>query len=78
MSALVTEQDLSRARRDKAFRQQLMADNLERLLEALRQMREAENPSPQAARQMREGVALAVKLAERLQKTAFGRDPAAA
>ena len=35
MSELVTEDDLARARGDPAFRQQLMADNLDRLLEAL-------------------------------------------
>ena len=32
MSELVSEQDLARARSDAAFRMQLMAGNLERLL----------------------------------------------
>ena len=66
MSDLVSEDDLSRARRDPAFRQQLMADNLERLLGALNKMRRAGSDSPQAAAQVREGVDLAVKLADRL------------
>ena len=73
MSELVNEQDLARARSDAAFRQQLMAGNLERLLQALKQMRKADGPSPQTARQLREGVELAVKLADRLQATAQSR-----
>ena len=70
MREFVTEQDLEHARGGAAFRQQLMTNSLERLLEALKQMRQAEDPSPQSARQLREGVDLAVKLAERLQKIA--------
>jgi hypothetical protein len=73
MSELVSEQDLARARSDAAFRQQLLAGNLERLLAALKQMREADNASPEAARQLREGVDLAVKLADRLQANAQSR-----
>jgi len=41
MSDLVTEDDLARARTDPEFRQQLMADSLERLLEALNEARRA-------------------------------------
>ena len=78
MREFVTEQDLERARGDAAFRQQLMANSLERLLEALKQMRKAEDPSPQAARQLREGVDLAVKLADRLQGAAKSGGPQAA
>ena len=70
MRELVTEQELERARGDAAFRQQLMAGSLERLLEALKLMRQAEDPSPQAAHQLREGVDLAVMLADRLQGAA--------
>ena len=66
MSDLVSEDDLSRARSDPAFRLQLLADNLEVLLAALNKMRRAADPSPQAAAQMREGVDLAVRLADRL------------
>ena len=68
MSDLVSEQDLARARSDATFRTQMMVANLDRLLEALKQMRAAEAASPESDRQMREGVDLAVKLADRLQK----------
>jgi hypothetical protein len=67
MSDLVTEDDLERARTDPLFRQQLMASTLETLLAALNEMREAGGMKPEAARQIREGVDLAVKLADRLQ-----------
>ncbi len=78
MSELVTAEDLTRARGDAAFRQQLLADNLERLLEALKQMRKTNDTSPELLRQIREGVNLAVKLADRLQQTAQSQDPQAA
>jgi hypothetical protein len=73
MSNQVSEDDLARARHDPAFRQQMLADHLERLLDALNQMRRANTDSPQAARQIREGVDLAVKLADRLQQNGPGR-----
>jgi hypothetical protein len=66
MSDLVTDEDLARARSDPEFRHQLMADNLERLLKALNEMRQSNSASPEAARQMREGADLAVKLADLL------------
>jgi len=78
MSGLVTEDDLARARTDAAFRQQLFVDNLERLLEALKVMRKTNAPTPEAARQIREGVDLAVKLADRLQAASQDPDPQAA
>jgi hypothetical protein len=68
MSDLVTDEDIRRARRDPAFRQKMLAENLARLLEALKRMRLQGAESPHAARQMREGVDLAVKLADRLQQ----------
>lgn len=68
MSDLVTEDDLARARTDPEFRQQLMANTLEMLLEALNNMRKAGGIEPEAARQIREGVDLAVILADRLQQ----------
>ncbi len=68
MSTQVSEDDLARARQDPGFRQQMLAEHLERLLDALNRMRRANNDSPQAARQIREGVDLAVKLADRLQQ----------
>jgi len=75
MPEFATEQDLARARSDAAFRQQLLQDNLEWLLDALKKMRRADDPSPESARQMREGVDLAVQLADRLQQTAEDRGP---
>jgi hypothetical protein len=78
MSDLVTEDDIARARSDPEFRQQLMAENLERLLDALNQMRRSADVKPDAVRQIREGVDLAVKLAERLQQNAHNPGPRAA
>ncbi|HEX3859896.1 MAG TPA: hypothetical protein VHV58_09860 [Pseudolabrys sp.] len=78
MSELVSQEDLTRARADASFRQKLMADNLERLLEALNRMRRADDNDPNRARQIKEGVDLAVKLADRLQKTAHNPGPRAA
>jgi hypothetical protein len=75
MPEFATEQDLARARSDAAFRQQLLQNNLEWLLDALKKMRRADDPSPESARQMREGVDLAVQLADRLQQTAQERGP---
>jgi hypothetical protein len=78
MRNLVTEDDIARARTDPEFRQQLMALSLERLLEALNKMRETEDSSTGAASQIREGVALAVKLADKLQQNAPNTGPKAA
>lgn len=78
MSDLVTEDDLVRARSDPDFRQQFLAQNLDRLLEALNRMRRSSNPNPNAARQIREGVDLAVKLADRLQGNNGNPGPRAA
>jgi hypothetical protein len=73
---LVTDEDIARARSDPDFRQQMLVQNLDRLLEALNRMRRANDTKPEAVRQIREGVDLAVKLADRLQQT--GGDPHAA
>jgi hypothetical protein len=78
MSDPVSEDDLARARHDPVFRQQMLADHLERLLEALNRMRRFNSDSPQAARQIREGVDLAVKLADRLQQNGSFPGPKAA
>jgi hypothetical protein len=75
MTEFATEQDLARARSVAAFRQQLLQDNLEWLLDALKKMRRADDPSPESARQMREGVDLAVQLSDRLQQAAQDRGP---
>ena len=68
MNTVVSEDDLAPARIDPAFRQQLLAVNLDRLLTALNTMRQGKIASPETARQIREGVDLAVKLADRLQQ----------
>jgi hypothetical protein len=78
MSELVSEDDLARARSDPAFRQQMMAEHLERLLEALNKMRRDDSDAPEVAAQMREGVDLAVKLADRLQRYGGSPGPKAA
>jgi hypothetical protein len=78
MSILVSDDDLARARSDPTFRQQLLAENLDRLLTALNTMRRATIASPDAARQMREGVDIAVKLADRLQEYRVNPGPRAA
>ena len=72
MSDLVTENELARARSDPAFRQQFLARNLDRLLEALKKMRRASDQNADTARQIREGVDLAVQLADRLQSNDVG------
>lgn len=72
MSTLVTEDDLTRARSDPAFRQQFLAQNLDRLLEALERMRRVSDQNADTIRQIREGADLAVKLAERLQSSGLG------
>jgi hypothetical protein len=78
MSDLVTADDLTRARNDPEFRQHLMAENLDRLLEALNKMRRTAEIKPEAAKQIREGVDLAVKLADLLQQNANNPGPKAA
>jgi hypothetical protein len=72
MSDPVTEDELARARIDPAFRQQFLAQNLDRLLEALQRMRLAVDQDDKTARQIREGADLAVKLADRLQRDNSG------
>jgi hypothetical protein len=67
--ALVTDADLARARTDPGFRHQLVADNLELLLGQLNRLRSA-SANAKHARQIREGVDLAVQLADLLQQIA--------
>jgi hypothetical protein len=65
----VTDEDLARARRDPMFRQQLLAKNLDRLIAELNRLKSASTKiDATRARQIREGVQLAVKLAEILNK----------
>jgi len=66
--APVTEAELAQARNDPAFRQKLLEQSLEVLLAGLQKLRQ--RPSAQGgagAKQMREAVALAVRLAEMIQ-----------
>jgi len=76
MTDLVTEDELLRARSDPAFRQQFLAQNLDRLLDALERMRRVSEQNEEAARQLREGADLAVQLADRLQGADFGSSAA--
>jgi hypothetical protein len=66
--ALVTDDDLARARQDPAYRQQLVADSLELLLLELNRLRAQSGANRLNADQIREGGELAVKLAELLQR----------
>jgi hypothetical protein len=70
MSNLVTEDDLARARQDPEFRQRYYADHLDRLLEKLNETRKSGSDDPVRARMIKEGVDLAVQLADRLNTKA--------
>ncbi|HUL88306.1 MAG TPA: hypothetical protein VLU23_09000 [Pseudolabrys sp.] len=72
MSDLVTEDELTRARTDPVFRQQFLAQNLDRLLEALERIRRTGEQNGEAARLLREGADLAVQLADLLQSSDLG------
>ena len=78
MRELVTDDDLARARRDPEFRQRFLAQNLDLLLEALNKARRGSNPNAKTASQIRDGVDLAVKLADRLQREGVAPGPKAA
>jgi hypothetical protein len=65
----VTDETLERARHEPAFRRKLLSDNLEILLAKLNKLRAANRSLDKtAARQIRDGVDLAVRLAEMLQQ----------
>jgi hypothetical protein len=74
-TVLVTDADLARARQDPAFRHQLVANSLELLLRELNRLRSAGSDATRA-RQIREGVDLAVRLADLLQRI-VGQGPGA-
>ena len=64
----VSDEELERARQDPAFRRKLLSDNLEVLLATLNKMRSSSKALDNAsASQIRDGVDLAVKLADLLQ-----------
>jgi hypothetical protein len=72
--APVTDTDLAQARDDRAFRRKLLAENLEILLDALNALRKAVRSSDaEQARQIREGVELAMQLSDRLHR--LGGEP---
>jgi hypothetical protein len=64
--APVTEDELARARTDPAFRQKLLSQNMEALLAGIKKLRKAP-AAGDGAKQIREGVELAVRLAELIQ-----------
>jgi hypothetical protein len=68
-SPLITDLDLARARQDTAFRQQLLTERLELLLGELRKLQRDPHNAARAD-QVREGVELALKLAELLRRIA--------
>lgn len=63
----MTEANLDRARQDPAFRHKLLQDSLEALLAKLQKQRQAPGAAIATPAQMREGVTLAVRLAELIQ-----------
>jgi hypothetical protein len=63
----VTEDDLDRARQDPAFRQKLLQECLDVLLSKLQKHRQTSPSAAANASQVREGVTLAVRLAELIQ-----------
>ena len=73
---LVTDSDLARAREDNDFRQQLLTESLERLLGELNKLQRATQNAKRAG-QVREGVELAVKLADLLRRIRPGAPRAA-
>jgi hypothetical protein len=71
--ALATEENLARARVDPQFRHRLIADSLELLLDELTRVRN-QNTEAWRQKQIREGVDLAVRLAEILQRIEHAQD----
>jgi hypothetical protein len=65
----VTDAELARARNDAAFRQKLLQQTLDALLKRLQKERQPRTATASDT-QMREGVNLAVKLAELIQAAA--------
>jgi hypothetical protein len=64
----VTDSDLARARTDPVFRQKLLTESLEILLATIKRQRKPGQPARSSGdTQLREGVELAVRLAELIQ-----------
>jgi hypothetical protein len=66
--ALVSEADLLRARSDAAYRHQLVQDHLELLLASLNKLRSNKATARSRGAQIREGVEMAVRLADILHR----------
>ena len=66
----VTDAELAHARQDPAFRQKLLTQSLDVLLTGIKKARTASSSSRESAKLIREGVALAVRLAELIQTPA--------
>jgi hypothetical protein len=79
MSAYITDEEYAQAQGDPEFRQKLLVDKLDLLLAEIAKMRQTK-PAPDSlpARQIKEGVDLAVKLADMLQKNQIPDGPQAA
>jgi hypothetical protein len=67
--AAVSDAELARAREDPLFRQKLLTHNLEVLLASLQRYRSLATSNRGTAKQLREGVELAVRLAELIQSS---------
>jgi hypothetical protein len=65
--APVTEDEIARARTDPVFRQRMLGQNMEALLAGIQRLRGAQAPSGEQNKQIREGIELAVRLAEMIQ-----------
>jgi hypothetical protein len=63
----VSEDELVRARTDPRFRQRLLSQNMEILLEGLKRARKSPDAIGSGADLIREGAQLAVRLAEIIQ-----------
>jgi hypothetical protein len=63
----ITDADLTRARGDRAFRQKLLEHSLEVLLAGIQKLRRENLSGDASAGQLREGIELAVRLAEIIQ-----------
>ena len=63
----VTDADLARARSDRAFRQKLLEQSLEALLSRMTRIHGGKPSAGGNARQLREGVEAALRLAELIQ-----------
>ncbi len=77
--ATVTDADLARARQDPAFRRRLISKHLDILLAKLKELRNSCDARVSAqVTQLRDGVELAIKLADLLQAKPENDPPRAA